>query len=226
MDKITHDIAFVHTANIHVETFSKLMADLAPELSVRHDVHPELLACARERGIDDALRQAIGASLLEASATQAKVVVCTCSTIGSIAESLNQPDSPISYMRIDRAMADEAVALGNRILLVAALESTLAPTEALLQSSAKNVAKNPSINSLLVENAWAFFEQAHPEAYYQCIAKALQAHWQHYDVIVLAQASMAGALRYCQDIEIAILSSPRLGVMAAIEIIRQSKGKA
>ncbi|MGD8586501.1 MAG: hypothetical protein PVH65_09215 [Chloroflexota bacterium] len=44
------DIAFLHTACGHVATFGELMADLAPEMTVRHDVDESLLAEARAVG--------------------------------------------------------------------------------------------------------------------------------------------------------------------------------
>jgi hypothetical protein len=37
------------------------------------------------------------------------------------------------------------------------------------------------------------------------------------DVIVLAQASMAGAVALCEQVAVPILSSPRLGVEAAVQ---------
>jgi hypothetical protein len=78
-----HDIAFLHTANENVASFEALMAELAPKLAIRHDVDTSLLAQARaEGGIDHVLKSRIDRAMLEAGSSGAKVLVCTCSTIG------------------------------------------------------------------------------------------------------------------------------------------------
>ncbi len=63
------------------------------------------------------------------------VVVCTCSTIGGSAEQTRLPHGQ-SVLRVDRAMAERAVEIGSRIVVAAALESTLAPTTELIQDVA------------------------------------------------------------------------------------------
>ena len=81
---MSHDIAFLHTAEVHVETFGKLVADIAPEIAVRHEVRSELLAYARENGVDARLSLDIQQALKEAASSGARIVVCTCSTIGGL----------------------------------------------------------------------------------------------------------------------------------------------
>ncbi len=210
---MTHDIAFLHTAKVHVEAFGKLVRELEPNLLVRHVVDESLLEDARKHGITPELEKRIHQAMHDANSTGAMVVVCTCSTIGGVAESSGQG---FISMRIDRAMADEAVSTGKRILVVAALESTLASTKELLEDSAKNLAKTPVVQILHIKDAWKYFETGDHAAYLQTIAQSLLEHWKDFDVIVLAQASMAKAAELCQEIKIPILSSPRLGVKAAI----------
>lgn len=211
-----HHLAFLHTAKVHVETFSKLVAEISPNISVRHDVNEGLLEQARKTGITPEMETRICKAMQEAASTGASVVVCTCSTIGGIAERSGQGFTP---MRIDRAMADEAVNLGQRILIVAALESTLGSTRDLVEDSARKLGKNPDIQVLHIQDAWKYFEAGDSPAYLQTIAQALRENWQAYEVIVLAQASMAKVIALCEEIEIPILSSPELGVNAALSIL-------
>ncbi len=210
-----YDLAFLHTSQVHIATFDKLVSNLNPELRVQHIVREGLLEDARRDGLTSELKAKVQGALLEASYTGAKVVVCTCSTIGGVAET-QQNSLGFHVMRIDRAMADEAVRIGQRILLVAALESTLKPTRELLEDSARNLGKVPEIDMLHVENAWSFFEAGDLENYLATIAQRLERSWQNYDVIVLAQASMAQAVQHCRTVKIPLLSSPKLGVRAAI----------
>ena len=113
-------------------------------------------------------------------------------------------------------MAQRAIALGDRILVAAALASTLVPTRALILDAAHAAGKPIELRDLLCESAWAFFERGDLAGYAQAIAKELRAAADAADVIVLAQASMAAAAPLCEDLGVPILSSPRLGLEAAL----------
>lgn len=216
-----HSIAFLHTADVHVETFSKLIDKLKPDLTANHLVDESLLEDARQNGITANVKARVERAMSEAAASGATVVVCTCSTIGGIAESLT--GQAFQAMRIDRAMANEAVLSGGRILVVAALESTLGITQKLIESSAKRLAKVVSIDMLHIADAWQHFEAGNVDMYHQVIARELEQCWQNYSVIVLAQASMAGAVALCKGVSVPILSSPELGVRVAIEQAMSNK---
>jgi hypothetical protein len=183
---------------------------------VRHIVDESLLSEARDAGtITPDLEQRVGATIRGAIEQDASVVLCTCSTIGGCAEDIGQLTS-VPVLRVDRAMAERAVALGPRILVAAALASTLAPTRALLLDAAERAAKVVRITELLCDSAWARFEAGDHAGYTVAIAECLHGADGDADVIVLAQASMAGAVALCADLPIPILSSPRLGLEAAI----------
>ena len=216
-----HDIAFLHTARSHVASFERLASSLKADLRIKHWVDEDLLAQALNDGLSPELEIRIKLAMTNAAASGAKVVVCTCSSIASVAESLQDTTGFVS-MRIDRAMANEAVRLGQRILLVAALESSLTPSKELIEDSARTLAKSPDLTLLHIEEAWGFFERGEDNAYLECIAQRLERIWQAYDVIVLAQASMAKAADICKTVKIPILSSPELGVRAAIAALENA----
>lgn len=211
-----HDLAFLHTTNVHVETFSKITEEVSPGLRVRHVVAAELLEQARKDGLTEKLGQGVQAAVAEAASSGARVVVCTCSTVGGLAEA---SVGEFRAMRIDRAMADFAVRQGQRILVVAALESTLGPTLDLLRDSARVVGAEIQMTPLLVERAWVFFERGDNEGYINAIASDIRAGADGFDVVVLAQASMAAAAERCGSIGIPVLSSPHLGVEAAVQAV-------
>jgi hypothetical protein len=175
-----------------------------------------LLNEARAAGeITPALEQRIATALRDASAPDGAVVLCTCSTIGGSAEAAGRRAGDV-VLRVDRPMAERAVALGDHILVAAALASTLAPTRALILDVARAADKPIVLRELLCESAWAFFERGDLAGYAQAIAKELRAAADTADVIVLAQASMAAAAPLCEDLGVPILSSPRLGLEAAL----------
>lgn len=214
------DIVFLHTSPVHVETFERLVRDEASGMTTHHIVVEALLADAQTTSTDDPhLIARIHRAMLDAADYGAPVVVCTCSTIGGAAEHV-PTDGRFLAMRVDRPMADLAVRSGPRILLVAALESTLAPTTRLLNESATALGRRIEIRTLFVGDAWVHFERGDAVAYVRTVAAAVRQACVAIDVVVLSQASMAGASELLVDLGVPVLSSPRLGVCAAIEAVR------
>ncbi len=213
-----HDIAFVHTSSVHVPTFERLMQEVAPGLRAAHFVHEALLADAQRVGASDPpLAGRIREAMRKARASGAPVVMCTCSTIGGIAETMDTAGAFITA-RIDRAMADEAVRNGGPGLLCAAPESTLGPTRELLRASAESLGTDPVIESLVVTEAWPHFMSGDQAAYIEGIVAAVSNADAAGCVIVLAQASMAPAAGALAALGILALSSPRLGVERAVAL--------
>lgn len=214
-------LTLLHTSPVHIATFNQLLVELAPDVQATHLVDESLLQEARTAGqITPQLAQRIAAALQSSFEQEPTVVLCTCSTIGGCAESIGlQNGQPV--LRVDRAMADRAVALGQRIVILAALASTLTPTRQLLEDAARQAGKAITLVEVLCEGAWIRFEQGDQPGYWQRIAEEIQRSAELGDVIVLAQASMAGALPLCENLTVPILSSPRLGLSAALDALRR-----
>ncbi|WP_370249886.1 GNAT family N-acetyltransferase [Nocardioides sp.] len=202
-------IGFLHTAETHVATFEALLARQGGGPG-RHAVCPDLLDAARAGGTDSEALAAAVTAAVEQLRAEVDVVVCTCSTIAALAEGASTSAVPV--LRVDRPMAARAVALAGtgRIALVAALESTLAPTRALLEQEGAA----GEIVELLVAGAWDAFEAGDHDAYADRIATAVRACAA--DVVVLAQASMAGAVPLLTDHPVPVLASPATAVAAAL----------
>ncbi len=217
---MTPTLTFLHTAAIHTPTFERLVALADSSIPTRHIVVEELLSDARANGLTGALAERVAATLAEA-AEGASVIVCTCSTIGALAEAA-APQVGLPVLRVDRAMAERAVEHGSTILLAASLASTLGPTRLLLEEAAQGNAV--IINAIECEGAWEYFEANDQMGYLERIERSIRAAVQENrpDVIVLAQASMAGVAERCADLGIPLLSSPALGVAAAIERYRRA----
>jgi hypothetical protein len=222
-------LVLLHTAPSNVSTFAQLLAELDATIPAKHVLDESLLQEARATGITPALRQRIQERLTSEMDEDTAVVLCTCSTIGGVAEETSSPTGQ-EVIRVDRPMAERAIELGHRILVAAALQSTIAPTTELIQQVAAEQNRDVTIEPLLCEGAWERFEAGDQQGYWQRIADTLRqavlgngtgagataARVPGVDVIVLAQATMAGAAPLCADLPVPILSSPRLGLEAAI----------
>ncbi|MFE0006061.1 aspartate/glutamate racemase family protein [Streptomyces erythrochromogenes] len=203
------DLILLHTSPVHVPVFDALRDRHHPGAVLRHLVVPELLDRARAHG-----PSSVAPALLEllAGAGPGPALV-TCSTIGATAEAL-APAVGAPVLRVDRPMAAAAVRTGPRIAVLAALASTLAPTAELLAEEAGG--RPVSVRTHLVAGAWECFEAGDTARYLAHVADAADAVTGA-DVIVLAQASMAGAAELATT-GTPVLASPGPGLAAALAL--------
>ena len=215
-------LTFYHTAAGNAATLEALVTEIAPDVQVKHVFSPEFLDEAAKAGsMSPDLEQRIVDKLLAEANAGTEIVVLTCSTIGAAAGKA-QADSKVPIQRIDTAMAEAAVASGPRILVAACLQSTVGPTTTLIRSVAEAHGKQVTIEVMLLSDAWSILQAGNPEGYVTAIAEGLRPVAPKADVIVLAQASMAKAADLLKDLPIPVLSSPRLGVEAAVKQLRNS----
>lgn len=211
-------ISFLHTGQPHVATFDRLLDELAPGMARRHRVEQGWLDEARDKGMSDDLAATVKSAMAELAS--GGVGVCTCSSIGGAAEAAHSATSPV--IRIDRALMEAALQHGSRPLVAMCLESTRAPTMDLLADVAgkADVAADPQV--VMCDGAWLHFEAGDIDAYCAAIAAAVMpvAEERRPSCIVLAQASMAPAEPLLAASGIPVLSSPRLGVLKALALLR------
>ena len=227
-------LALLHTSPVHVRTFDRLREEEAPGLSLRHIVAEVLLARAQRDG-PASVASDVESALRQAREDGATAVLCTCSTIGGVAEATR---AGLPVLRVDRPMAAAAVAAASRaatgavmgtadgavrgsadgavgrIRVLAALASTVRPTLDLIAEEA--VGHEVATTASIVDGSWDRFEAGDHDGYLALIAAAITATAAAADahVIVLAQASMADAAALT-TVDIPVLSSPRLGFRAA-----------
>lgn len=139
----------------------------------------------------------------------ADYVMVTCSSIGPAVESSESLTS-VPVLRVDRPMADKAVAEGKRIGVVATLSTTLEPTSDLVRRRAIAASKDIELTSKLCEGAFEALMGGNPEEHDRKVASALKELAEKVDVILLAQASMARVVDLLDEAEkkVPILASP------------------
>ncbi|GAA2926325.1 aspartate/glutamate racemase family protein [Streptomyces enissocaesilis] len=219
-------LTLLHTSPAHVPVFEVLRDREHPGLEMRHVVHEELLARARSGGPGAAgseVAAVLAAAVGEGGAT---VVLCTCSTIGAVAEAYGARLG-VPVLRLDRPMAAAAVAAAPerdtvRIAVVATVDSTFGPTCDLIREEADAAERRADIRTVPAEGAWKHFEDGDRDGYLDRVARTVDAIT-GVDVVVLAQASMADATARTRDDRTAVpvLSSPGPGLRAAAAAVRQ-----
>lgn len=212
-------LAFLHTAEVHVATFEGLARARAPGLETRHSVEAGLLAEAlAEGGISAALAARIGEAV-RAAAQDADAVLCTCSTIGAVAEAAGA-GLGVPVLRVDRVMAEAAVAAARRILIVATVESTLGPTRDLFKEVAAAAGRDVALRLQLAAGAFDLFRAGDAAGYIAAIEQAVRVALGDAEIVVLAQASMAPAAERLADLGVPVLTSTTLGFDRAADLAR------
>ena len=208
-------LTLFHTAPSNETLFRSLLAEMGPEIPARHVLAVDLLDRAAAEGRVTADIAADVKDRMQAVLDDGvRMLLCTCSTLGTCADEMNDP----RVMRVDRAMAQHAVAQGGRVLVAACVASTIEPTVKLLRESAPETTQ---IETFLMADLWPHFQLGEHMVYWQRIADRLRERAAAFDCIVLAQASMAGAADLLGDLPIPVLSSPRIGLGAAITAYRK-----
>jgi hypothetical protein len=146
-------LSMLHTLASNAALFEGLLSEMAPDVPFRHQVNEGLLRNAMRVGPGDAGVVAAVEGAVRQAGEEARVVLCTCSTIGGIAESV-EPPSGVPVLRVDRAMAREAVSRGTRIVVAAAVESTLGPTRRLVEDEARRQGRSIELTEQVIEGAW------------------------------------------------------------------------
>lgn len=216
-------MGFLHTAHSHVRTFRDLLAERDDTVAGQHVVDAGLLAVARDEGVD-AVRGAIADRLRRLVAEGADVVLCTCSTIGPTAKAVGA-EMGLRVVRVDRPMAEAAVLAGRRVAVVASLDEAAATLMPLLAECAEGTGRDVEFVEVHCNDTWSAFESGDMLTYTTGVAEAVRRAITSLDppvdVVVLAQASMVDAAPLLRDLHVPVLTSPRLAVEAAVELVSE-----
>ncbi|MDP9630740.1 UNVERIFIED_ORG: hypothetical protein J2W85_002815 [Ensifer adhaerens] len=211
-------IACLHSADSNVAVFEAAARELGLAAGVlRHAVRPDLLEAAeRAGGLTDDIAEETAAALT-ALAGGADAVLLTCSTLGPSTAIVRE--APVPVLRTDAALAEKAASIGEKVVALCAVETTVAPTTALFAEATKR--KGVALEVRLVAGAWGLFKAGDRDGYLAAIADAADAAYNDGAAIVaLAQASMAGAAELVRR-GTRPLTSPSAGLSAALEQIAQ-----
>ena len=214
-------LALLHTSPVLAPLFTTLCSKWLPDHRVYHFVNETLIKNTIDAGRLEPVttRRLIG---MVGSAFEAGVdgVLVTCSSIGPAVDAAKALfDKPV--MRVDEAMARDAVAHGSRIGVIATLRTTLEPTAALVRRKATEAKKSVEIVEHLCEGAFEAVMAGDTTTHDRIVGEALTQKMRGMDAIVLAQASMARVVDSLAPgaVSAAVFSSPELGVKYARDVL-------
>jgi len=207
-------IAYLHTSHVLIPLFTELSNRELPDAEQFHMVDESLIRnTIRAQSLTKTTIRRVLAMVRSAREGGADAVMVTCSSIGPAASMARQLfDFPV--IRVDDAMAEEAVRAGRRIGVAATLRTTLEPTVALLREKAAAAQRKVHVVESLCDGAFDAVLSGDTATHDRMLTDALTRLVSAVDVVVLAQASMARVVRNLPDGpgRVPILSSPELAV--------------
>lgn len=207
-------VALLHTVPTLTAEMDRLLEELVPDVSAIHLFGEGFLDMAAKTGSNtpELTERVIELVQMGADAGACAVLV-TCSTIGPCAEAARKA-VPVPVFRIDEPMAEQAVDLGTRIVVLATTPTTLASSEDLIRRKATAVGRDIDLDVRLCEFPSPPPARDPVQARDAVLLTAIRDAAETADVIVLAQASMAGTLeRNPVDVGCPVLTSPRSGML-------------
>ena len=215
-------LALVHTVAALVPRFRELGRELMPDVETFDIVDETLLRDATADGrvsLETARR--LFAHLAAAERHGADAILVTCSSMGGTVDAARR-FAGVPLLRVDQAMAEQAVQRGRRIGVLATLRSTLEPTGELIRLVAAESAREVEVRERVCEGAFEALRDGDTDRHDELVRDGLRELLAWADVIVLAQASMARVIDTlsADERETPILTSPRLGMERMRDLLR------
>ncbi|HTN21425.1 MAG TPA: aspartate/glutamate racemase family protein [Pelobium sp.] len=212
-------LGFVHTSATLVPLFQDLTKQYLTDVETFNIVDDSLIKDVIKKGkLEPNTASRVVNHIKAAEEAGADVILVTCSSIGRAIETAATLSS-VPVIRVDQAMADEAVKTGKNIGVIATLPTTLEPTSDLVKRRAEKAGKDVNITSKLCDGAFEALMSGNAAKHDEMVAKALKELMETVDVIVLAQASMARVVDGLSTDEkkVPILASPAIAMKKLAE---------
>lgn len=204
-------LGLIHTSATLIPVFQELAKAHLPDTKLFNIVDDSLVKNIISRGgkADPAIYKRVLDYVKSAEDSGADYILVTCSSIGAAVEAAAQKTT-VPVLRVDQPMADLAVKTGNRIGVIATLQTTLQPTADLVERRAKLANKQIELTAIVCEGAFESLMAGDARRHDQLVADGLKQLSQQVDVILLAQASMARVVDTLgeEDKSVPILTSP------------------
>ncbi len=222
MSSNTPRLALLHTSPSLTPLFTDLCRVHLPEASIFHMVDESLIQETIRAGFLSKLTIRRVAALVDSAVEAgADAVLVTCSSIG-VAVELAAQRHDVPVLRVDDAMAIQAVSQAKIIGVLATLRTTLEPTTDLIRRKALAAHREVKLVECLCEDAFPAVMAGDTETHDRLLRKSLMEDLCGVDTIVLSQASMARVVASLPPgaLQADVLSSPELGVLSVRKALK------
>lgn len=213
-------ITIIHTSFVSVNALKELFREIIPEALVTNIVDDSLLPEVMANGaITPGVVERICVYALQVQEMGADMIFNQCSSVGEAVD-VARNMLRIPYIKIDEAMAEKAVEIGGKIVVVSTVASTMGPSKRLIERAAVQMGKNVEINECIVDGALeVLIKEGDVAKHNKMVLQTIEEVASQNDVVVLAQGSMIVLLPHLAHIKTPILTSPRLGIERAKRLL-------
>lgn len=220
-------LTILHTTPVIVKLIGDIAAETLPkEVSVRNVVDDSLLNDTRRAGyMTKEVARRLVAYVQLAENYGSDCVLLSCSSV-SPAVDIARKVVNIPVVKIDDAMAEEAVRIGRSVAVLATVETTLGPTRELIEEAGRRAQKEVGVETFLCKDAFDALSSGDVQRHNDLMRDQVVSLCREFDVTVLAQASMTNILPALPaDVRNRVLTSPRLGLLRVAEVLLPRNGK-
>lgn len=206
-------LAIIHTTPATLTSLKKLALEKIPDLTVINFMDDSILPqLANNQGNLADVEERLIAYSRFAEQAGADIILEACSSVGEITNKMRL-EVKVPVVRIDEAMAEWVVNHEKKIGIAATLATTLKPTTKLLEEKAEILGKQVQLTPRLVEGAYQRIINGDQAGHDDLLMDTFSFLLNEVDVIVLAQASMAGvAEKMAEEDRAKFFSSPSFAI--------------
>lgn len=206
-------VVAVHTGPVTVAPLNALAPELIPGVRLVNLVDDSLLKDTMAAGqVTPAVIRRLAQYMTIGQEMGADMILNCCSSVGEAAEVAAQL-LDIPMLKIDVAMAEEAVRRATRIGVAATVQTTLDPTARLIEQTARAAGKELQVTKRLCVGAFDALLAGNTAEHDAIVSRELVSLAGEVDLIVLAQVSMGRVADSLGDaVACPVLTSPRLGM--------------
>ncbi len=214
-------LGIIHTSKATIDSLAGLANDLMPGVKLMNILDDTILPqLAEQAGDIEVVAQRWLFYARTAYELGAHCIVSACSSVGELAERAGGM-IPIPVLRIDDAMAHEAVQIATSIGIIGTLQTTMGPTARLVKRKALEQGHDIRIDTMVVSSAYERLMAGDTKGHDEAVALAIEDMAKRMDMVLLAQASMARVTSQLpQDMQHRITSSPRLGMTQVARVMK------
>lgn len=207
-------VVVVHTGPATVQPIKQQFQSILPDVRVVNIMDDSLLNDVIAAGhLTEAVTGRIFSYMQMGQQMGAVALLNACSSVGEAA-SVARSALTIPLIKIDEVMAEQAVASGPRIGVVATVKTTLEPTVRLIKAKAAAAGRQIEVTEALAEGGFQALLDGRAEEHDDIVKLTIRTLASKVDVIVLAQVSMARLIPSLTDMTVPVLSSAQSGVEA------------
>ena len=206
-------VGVVHTFLYSVEDLKAMFKKYLPGVEMINIIDDSLLQEAlRNKGITPGIISRMCDYYTNMQELGCSCVLNQCSSVGEAAD-IAAKLIGIPVVKIDGPMARQAVALGNRVAVIATAISTVEPSSRLVEYYAALAGKDVTVDRCYVDGAYDFLlKTGDKQKHNEMVCGKVRAAAADHDVIVLAQGSMYHLVPLLQDVKVPVLTSLESGV--------------